>query len=80
MVIAESMDQTSKNSQESLINEGFEVAQLANATKTSSTLSRIGARFAAGKGLMAKVVRSYQDLFDHREALEDLLLKYKALR
>jgi CHAT domain-containing protein len=69
------MQVSSANTQKSLVSEGFETAQLTTLTRTASTLSRLGARFAAGDGALAEAVRRYQDLFDQREVFEDLLLK-----
>jgi CHAT domain-containing protein len=69
------MQVSSANTQKSLVSEGFETAQLTTLTRTASTLSRLGARFAAGDGALAEVVRRYQDLFNQREVFEALVLK-----
>ena len=73
--IAFSIKESSVNSDFSLLSEGFEVAQFANISQTASTISRLGARFAAGEGQLAKVVRHYQDLFDQHEAFDQALLE-----
>jgi len=73
--IAFAIKESSVTSEAPILSEGFEVAQFANISQTTSTISRLGARFAAGNGQLAKVVRFYQDLFKQREVLDALLLK-----
>ncbi len=57
-----------------LLAETFRVAQLARATSTGATVSRMGARFAAGSDRLAETVRRRQDTLERwRQVGADLV-------
>lgn len=56
-----------------LTDEGFQAAQLAQATSTASAVARMGARFAAGDDALAGVVRSRQDALERWRRLDKKL-------
>jgi CHAT domain-containing protein/tetratricopeptide (TPR) repeat protein len=55
---------------ETLTDEAFRVAQLAAASGTGRTLSRMAARFAAGDGALARLVRERQDALERWRQLD----------
>ncbi len=56
-----------------LLAETFRVAQLARATSTAATVSRMGARFAAGSDALAEIVRRRQDTLERWRRLDAAL-------
>ena len=57
-----------------LIGEGFEAAQLANATEVGAAVSGMSARFAAGDDALAALVRERQDAVKRWRALDGILV------
>ena len=55
--------------------EGFEAAQLAQATSVASAVARMGARFGAGDDALARVVRARQDAVDQWQRLDARLVE-----
>jgi tetratricopeptide (TPR) repeat protein len=55
--------------------EAFSVAQLARATQTGATVSRMAARFAAGNDGLAKTIRGHQDAIALWQKLDADLIK-----
>jgi len=58
-----------------LIDEAFQVAQLARATGTAGAVARMSARFAAGDDRLAKLVRTRQDAVELWRLLDARLLE-----
>jgi CHAT domain-containing protein/tetratricopeptide (TPR) repeat protein len=56
--------------------EGFEIAQWLLRTTTSTTLSQVGARYAAGSGALAQSVRARQDGIQRWEKLSAQLERF----
>jgi CHAT domain-containing protein/Tfp pilus assembly protein PilF len=63
---------------DALLAEAFEVVQLAAANRTAATVARMAARFGAGDGALAALVRERQDMVERWNALDKRLLKAMA--
>lgn len=58
-----------------LLTEAFEVNQLAQATSTAETITRMAARFSTGTDALARTIRAHQDTLSRWQSLQAQLVE-----